>query len=161
MPEAIPSGFRTITPYLAFNGAAEAIEFYKKAFGAEELVRMPFPGPDGQMVVGHAELKIGDSMVMLGMACPEQGSVAPGGGGASVSIHLYVPDVDAVFARAIEAGGTAAMPPTDMPWGDRFGKLVDPFGHHWSVATHIEDVSPEEMQRRMAEMCAGVPAEVV
>jgi uncharacterized glyoxalase superfamily protein PhnB len=128
------------------RGAAQAIEFYKKAFGAEELTRMP--SPDGRTVM-HAELQIGDSILFLADEFPEMGARSPKAlGGSPVTIHLYVADVDAVFNRAIQAGATAQMPPTDMFWGDRYGKLTDPFGHVWSVATHTEDVPPEEMAKR-------------
>lgn len=157
MADAKPNGFRTITPHLVVKGAAEAIEFYKKAFGAEERSRLPWPGPDGVERVGHAELTLGDSVVMLADEFPEHGSVAPSAKGASVVIHLMVPDVDATFAQAVAAGATAVMPPENVFWGDRYGKLVDPFGHHWSVATHIEDVTPEQIQERMAAMFAQSP----
>ena len=157
MAETLNNGFRTITPHLVVKDGAKAIEFYKKAFGAEERFRMPWPGPDGVEKIGHAELTIGDSVVMLAEEFPEHGSVAPTGGGTSVVIHLQSPDVDATYARAVEAGATATMPPADAFWGDRYGKLVDPFGHHWSIATHIEDVSPEEMQKRMQALFAASP----
>jgi uncharacterized glyoxalase superfamily protein PhnB len=149
MANPIPEGHHAITPHLVVRGASEAIEFYKRAFGAEELYRMPFPGPDGQVKLGHAELLIGDSRLYLADEFPQQGATAPNGS-SPVSIHLYVTDVDAVFNRAVEAGATATMPPADMFWGDRFGKLVDPFGHHWSIATHLEDLTGEQMQERMA-----------
>lgn len=149
MANPIPDGHHTITPHLVIQGAAEAIEFYKRAFGAEEICRMPMPGPDGQMRLGHAELKIGDSWLFLADECPEYGVAGPNGT-SPVSIHLYVPDADAVFDQAVAAGATVTMPLADMFWGDRFGKLVDPFGHHWSVATHLEDVTPEQMKERMA-----------
>ncbi|WP_165071411.1 VOC family protein [Paludisphaera rhizosphaerae] len=155
MAEAQKCGLPTITPHLVVKGGAEAIEFYKKAFGAVERMRMPWPGPDGVEKIGHAELEFGDSLVMLADEFPEHGSIAPAAGGASVVIHLMTPDVDATYAKAVEAGATAVMPPADMFWGDRYGKLVDPFGHHWSVATHIEDVSPEEMKKRMDAMMAS------
>lgn len=154
MVKALNQGFRTITPHLVVKGAAEAIEFYKEAFGATERFRMPWPGPDGVEKVGHAELMIGDSVVMLADEFPEHGSVAPSGPGASVVIHIQSPDVDATMAKAAEAGATITMPPADAFWGDRYGKLIDPFGHHWSVATKIEDVSPEELKRRMDAMFA-------
>ena len=147
----VPEGFHTVTPYLALNNSAEAIEFYKKAFGAVELCRLT--GPDGG--IGHAELKIGDSVLFLADECPQMGNRSPKTlGGTAVGLHLYVEDVDAVFARAVEAGATPQMPPADMFWGDRFGKLTDPFGHSWSVSTHVEDVTPEEMRRRSAAACA-------
>jgi PhnB protein len=156
MAQPIPDGYRTITPHLVIKGATEAIEFYKRAFGAEELCRMPFPGPDGQMRLGHAELQIGDSRFFLADEFPEQGVTGPTGS-SPVTIHLYVTDADAVFGRAVAAGATATMPPADMFWGDRYGKLVDPFGHHWSIATHLEDPTPEQMQERMAAAFGGQP----
>jgi uncharacterized glyoxalase superfamily protein PhnB len=147
--EPIPQGYHSITPALAIRGAAEALEFYARAFGAEETFRMP--GPDG--TVAHAEMRIGDSAFMLGEECPDRGATAPSTiGGSPVSLHLYVRDVDASFARATGAGCKAELPPTDMFWGDRYAKLTDPFGHKWSIGTHTEDVSPEEMTRRMAAM---------
>jgi uncharacterized glyoxalase superfamily protein PhnB len=152
MAHPIPRGFHTITPSLAIKGAAEAIEFYKRAFGAEEIFRMPWPAPDGTVKVGHAELRIGDSVLFLADEAPEYGAAGPTEGRSPVSIHLYVTDVDAAFARAVAAGATVAMPLADQFWGDRFGKLVDPFGHHWSMAEHIEDPTPEQMQERMAAM---------
>lgn len=152
MAKPIPDGCHTITPHLVIKGAAEAIEFYKQALGAEEVCIMPFPGPNGQMSIGHAELRIGDSLLFLADEFPDHGVTGPSGGKSPVTIHLYVPDVDAVYNRAIEAGATVAMPPADMFWGDRYGKFVDPFGHHWAVATHTEDVTPEQMQERMAAM---------
>jgi PhnB protein len=145
----IPDGYHTVTPALAVRGAAEALGFYTRAFGAEEMFRMP--GPDGS--VAHAEIRIGDSPIMLGEECPERGASAPPTiGGSAVSLHLYVKDVDAAFARATGAGCKVEMPPTNMFWGDRYCKLVDPYGHKWSLGTHVEDVSPGEMQRRMAAM---------
>jgi PhnB protein len=155
MVKPIPDGYRTVTPYLTLSRAAQAIEFYKRAFGAQEGERMT--GPDGQSVM-HAELRIGDSYVMLSDEFPQMGSRSPETlGGTTGAIFLYVPDVDAAFKRATEAGATAVMPPTDMFWGDRFGKLVDPFGHEWAMATHKEDLSPEEIRQRgvvaMAAMC--------
>jgi uncharacterized glyoxalase superfamily protein PhnB len=145
----VPDGYHTVTPYLTVREAAKAIAFYAKAFGAEELFRMPGPGG----VVMHAELKIGDSIVMLGEESPQMGTSAPPTiGGSPVSLMVYLNDVDASFARAAQAGCTVQMPPTDMFWGDRYGKLQDPFGHHWSLATHKEDVSPEDMAKRMAAM---------
>jgi len=145
----IPDGYHTVTPHLVVRDAAKAIEVYAKAFGAEERFRMPGPGG----VVMHAELAIGDSVVMLGEEAPQMGATSPQTiGGSPVSLLIYVKDVDASFARAERAGCTAQMPPTDMFWGDRYGKLLDPFGHHWALATHKEDVSPEDMAKRMAEM---------
>jgi len=141
----VPAGFHTITPHLVIRGAEQAIEFYKKALGAEAVVCMPWPGGK----VGHAELKIGDSMLFLADEFPEHGACAPAPGTSSpVTIHLYVNDCDKVFNQAVAAGAKAAMPPMDMFWGDRYAKFTDPFGHNWSVATHIEDVPPEEMEKR-------------
>jgi uncharacterized glyoxalase superfamily protein PhnB len=141
----------TITPHLVVDGAADAIEFYKKAFGAEELMRMP--GPDGKL--GHAMLRIGDSMLMLADEYPQWESFGPRSlKGSPVTLHLSVPDVDKAFARALEAGATVRMPLADMFWGDRYGIVEDPFGHRWSLATHIRDVSPEEMAAEMAKACA-------
>ncbi|MBI4716787.1 MAG: VOC family protein [Planctomycetes bacterium] len=149
--KAIPEGFHSVTPHLIVRGAAKAIDFYKKAFGAEEVMRMP--GPDGKSLM-HAELKIGNSHVMLCDEAPDWGAVSPQAlNGSPVSIHLYVEDVDAVYDRATKAGAKPTMPITDMFWGDRFGKLTDPFGHHWSVATHKEDVPPEECMKRAATAC--------
>jgi PhnB protein len=141
----IPEGYYTLTPYLAIKNAAEAINFYKKAFGAEEITRMP--GPDGKTVM-HAELQIGSSRLMLSEECPGMASSPKTLGGTPVTVHMYVPDVNATFDRAIQAGATAVMPPQDMFWGDRFGKVTDPYGHAWSIAQHVEDVAPEEMAKR-------------
>ena len=141
----IPEGYHTVTPYLIVRGAAKAIDFYKKAFGAEERFRMA--GPGGRLM--HAEMQIGDSVVMLGDEWPEMGAKSPQTlGGAGASVMLYVADVDASFKKATAAGAKPKQPPTDMFWGDRFGKLTDPFGHEWAMATHIEDVAPDEMERR-------------
>ena len=146
MAKPIPEGYHTVTPHLVIKGASKAIEFYKKAFGAEEVFRMPGPGDQ----VMHAEIRIGDSHVMLADEFPQYGAVGPKPGEpTSVNIHLYVTDVDAVFDRAVKAGAQVTMPVTDMFWGDRYGKLKDPFGHQWSVATHKEDLSPEEIGERM------------
>jgi PhnB protein len=162
MAKAIPDGYRTVTPYLTVKGAAQAIEFYKRAFGARESERMT--GPDGKSVM-HAEIQIGDSLVMLSDEFPQMGSRSPQTlGGTTAAIFLYVPDVDAAFQQAVDAGAKAIMPPADMFWGDRFGKLVDPFGHEWAMATHKEDLAPEEIRKRgaaaMASMCsdAGHPS---
>jgi PhnB protein len=144
----IPEGYHTLTPYLIVKGAAAALEFYAKALGAQELFRMA--DPSGK--VGHAEMKIGDSPFMLADEFPEMGAVAPpAGGGHSVSFLVYVPDVDAAFARALAAGAKAVRPVQDQFYGDRSGTLEDPFGHQWTLATHVEDVSPEEMERRAQE----------
>ena len=157
MGHPIPEGQHAITPHLVIKGAAEAIDFYKQAFGAEELCRMPFPNPDGTMKLGHAELRIGDSKLFLADEFPDCGSVGPGGT-SPVTIHLYVTDADATFDRAVEAGATVGMPLADMFWGDRFGKLIDPFGHHWAIAEHLEDLTPEQMMEKMAAF-AGAPCE--
>ncbi|MGH9869028.1 MAG: VOC family protein [Candidatus Polarisedimenticolia bacterium] len=141
----IPEGFRTITPHLNVAGAAAAIEFYKKAFGAEEIQRMP--GPGGKVM--HAEIRIGDSMVMLADEYPEFGNKAPTTlGGSPVTIHLYSNDVDALWDRAIKAGAKEVMPLMDAFWGDRYGQVVDPFGHKWGLGMHLEDLTPEEIGER-------------
>jgi uncharacterized glyoxalase superfamily protein PhnB len=158
MAHPIPTGHHAITPHLVITGAAEAIDFYKRAFGAEELSRMPMPGRDGQMKLGHAELKIGDSRLFLADEFPEHGIVGPAAS-SPVTLHLYVTDADAAFARALEAGAKVSMPLADMFWGDRYGKIVDPFGHHWSIAEHLEDPTPAQMQERMAAMMEGSPCE--
>ena len=143
----IPEGYHSVTPYLIVDGADEAIRFYEKAFGATEVMRMPMGDR-----IAHAEIKIGNSHVMLADEHPDQGHLSPTSrGGATGSLMVYLPDVDAVFARAVAAGATAVKQPTDEFWGDRMGSLKDPFGHQWSLATHTEDVPPEEMERRMAE----------
>ncbi len=150
----IPDGYHSVTPYLVVRGAAKAIDYYRRAFGAKERVRMD--GPGGK--IAHAELDLGDSVIMLGDEDPGQGASSPQTiGGTAVHIFLYVEDVDATFQQAVKAGAKAVMPPTDMFWGDRYGKLTDPFGHSWGLATHTEDVSPEEMQKRMAQMYAQAP----
>ena len=147
----IPDGYHSVTPYLIVNDGAAAIEFYKQAFGATELFRMDAPGGK----IAHAEIKIGDSPVMLGDESPEMGyRSAKTIGSTPVSLMIYVEDVDAVFPQAIAAGGKELKPLQDQFYGDRSGTLEDPFGHVWTVATHKEDVSPEEMDRRMAEMMA-------
>ena len=145
----IPQGMHSVTPHLVCAGAAKAIEFYKQAFGAVEQARLP--GPDGRLM--HASVKIGDSQVMLVDEMPEWGALGPKSlKGSPVTIHLYVDDVDAVVERAVKAGAKVTMPVADQFWGDRYGKLEDPFGHHWSVATHVRDVSMEEAQKAMREM---------
>jgi PhnB protein len=141
----IPEGYHTITPSLTMPDCAGAIDFYKEAFGAEE--RMRAPGPGGS--VWHAEIQIGDSVVMLNDEFPEQGAHGPQAlGGSPVGMWVYVEDVDAAFEKAVAAGAEVSMPPADMFWGDRMGALVDPFGHKWTLASHVEDVSPEEMKDR-------------
>ena len=144
--KAIPDGYYSLTPYLVITGAAAAIDFYSKVFGATEVMRMP--GPGGRVM--HAEIKIGNSVLMLADENPERKYLSPKTiGGTGSSVMLYTGDVDATFKKAIEAGSKADQPPTDMPWGDRMCNFTDPFGHNWAVATHTEDVSPEEMERRM------------
>jgi PhnB protein len=144
--KSIPDGYHSVTPYLIIQGAAAAIEFYKKAFGATELFRMEHEGK-----IGHAEIKIGDSPIMLADEHPEMGHVGPKTlGGSPVGIMIYVDDVDTVFNQAIESGGEQVKPLQDQFYGDRSGVLTDPFGHVWTVATHKEDVTPEEMGKRMA-----------
>ena len=142
--QPIPADAEHVTPHLVVSDAAAAIDYYVKAFGARELFRMPMP--DGSKLM-HAELRIGDSPLMLVDEMPDFGSKSPATlGGTPVTIHLYVEDVDAVYERAIAAGGTAVMPPQDMFWGDRYGRLLDPFGHCWSIATHVKDPTPEELE---------------
>jgi PhnB protein len=147
----IPQGYHSVTPYLIVKGAARAIEFYKQAFGATEVMRME--GPDGS--VGHAEIKIGDSPVMLADEYPDMGYRSPQTlGGAGVSLLVYVDNVDDLFRQAIAAGGKELRAVQDQFYGDRMGTLEDPFGHVWSLATHVEDVSPEEMRRRSEKFLA-------
>jgi PhnB protein len=149
--QPVPEGYHTVTPYLAVDNAAEAIDFYRRAFGAKERVRMSGPGE----TVMHAELEIGDSHVMLSDPFPQASTTPPKElGGTSASVFMYVEDIDAVYRQAIDAGATSLMEPDDMFWGDRFGSVQDPFGHSWTIATHIEDLEPEEMQRRSEEFMA-------
>jgi PhnB protein len=156
MVQAVPTGYAGVTPYLIIRDAARALEFYKKAFGATEVMR--FPAPGGK--IGHAEIKIGDGVVMLADESPEMGHKSPQTlGGTAITLMFYVPDVDAQFAKAVAAGGTVKQALKDQFYGDRSGTITDPFGHIWTIATHKEDVSPEEMQRRMAAMpSSGQPA---
>ncbi len=148
----IPEGFHSVTPYLSIQGAARAIDFYKQAFDAQEKVRMS--GPDGK-TVAHAELLIGNSIIMLSDEMPEHGNQSPASlKGTSVSLAIYVNDADRVFKQAENAGAKVLKPVEDQFFGDRAGFLQDPFGHRWAVMTHIEDVSPEEMKKRMAAECA-------
>ena len=143
--KAIPEGYHNVTPYLIVDDAAEAIRFYEKALGATEIFRLPMGDR-----IGHAEIRIGDSIVMLSDEWPDMGKLGPKArGGATSSMMVYVEDVDAAYARATAAGATAERPPEDQFWGDRMGSLVDPFGHSGSLATHVEDVAEDEMQRRM------------
>src|SRR5262249_40035896 len=141
----IPSGFHTLTPHLVVKGASRAIEFYKKAFGAQEIGRMA--GPDGKSIL-HADLKHGDSHLFLVDEMSEMGCRGPeNSGGPPVTIHIYVEDVDAAFGKAVAAGATVRMPLADMFWGDRYGMLTDPFGHSWSLASHKVDLTPEEIRK--------------
>jgi PhnB protein len=149
--KAVPEGYHSVTPYLAVQDGARAIDFYKQALGAKEIMRMN--GPDG--TISHAEIKIGDSIIMLSSAPPSGGLKSPQAlGGSTVSIFLYVEDVDTVFNRAVSLGATSVQALENQFWGDRYGRLTDPFGHSWSLATHIEDVAPEEMGRRAQEAAA-------
>ena len=150
--KAIPDGYHSVTPYLIISGATGAIEYYKKAFGAAELMRIDAPGGK----IGHAEIKIGDSPIMLADEFPEMGYKSPTTlGGSPVSIMIYVEDVDSVFKQAIAAGGKEQRPVKDQFYGDRSGTLEDPFGHVWHVATHKEDVSAEEMEQRASAHAAA------
>jgi PhnB protein len=151
-PQPIPEGYHTLTTYLTMDNAAEAIEFYKDVFGAKERMRMGAPGGK----IGHAELEIGDSLLMLSDAFPGASSRPPTElGGTTAGAFMYVEDVDAVVKRAVESGATITMDVADQFWGDRFGSIRDPFGHIWSIATHVEDVPPEEMaERAKAAMAA-------
>src|SRR5215475_929914 len=152
MVQAIPAGYAGVTAYLVIRGAARALDYYKKAFGAKEVMR--FPGEHG--TIGHAEIKIGEGVVMLADEMPDMGYRSPQSiGGTPVSLLFYVTDVDARFAQAIAAGGTIQREVKDQFYGDRSGTLVDPFGHVWTIATHKEDLSVEEMQKRLAAMMAG------
>ena len=148
----IPEGYPRVTPYLSVDGAAAAVEFYTQVFGATERMRMP--GPNG--TIGHCELQLGDSLIMLADESPEIDFRSPKAlGGTPVTISVYVEDVDSVVERAVQAGATIDRPVEDQFYGDRSGQFVDPFGHRWNVASHVEDVSPEEMERRVAEAMAG------
>jgi PhnB protein len=154
--KSLPDGVHTATPHLVVEGAANAIEFYKRAFDAKEESRLPRPG-DGKLM--HASIRIGDSTVMLVDDFPEWGSLGPKAlKGSPVTIHLYVGDVDAVVARAVKAGAKVTMPVADMFWGDRYGQLEDPFGHRWSIATHVRDVDPKDYAAEMQKMPPGSPA---
>jgi PhnB protein len=142
---AAPCGYRTVTPYLTIKGAAKAIDFYKSIFGASERMRMEAP----HGMIGHAELTIGDAVIMLSDEWPDMDCKGPEAlGGSPVSLHIYVDDVDATADRAVAAGATLKRPPKDEFWGDRMGTIVDPFGHVWLISTHVEDVAPDEMKRR-------------
>jgi PhnB protein len=149
----IPEGYHTLAPYLAVDDAVQAIDYYKDAFGAKERVRMEAPGG----AIGHAELEIGDSVVMLSDPFPQSSTKPPKElGGSSVSVFMYVEDVDAVVKQAVDAGATVLMEVADQFWGDRFGTVQDPFGHSWSIATHVEDVAPEEIDERAKAAMADV-----
>jgi PhnB protein len=150
-PKPIPDTYRRVTPCLVVQGGAKALEFYAAVFGATE--RMRFPGPGG--TVAHAEIQIGDSVVIVEDESPERGTKAPppgGGAGSPSFLFIYVENADAVVARAVELGATVRRPPQDQFYGDRDGYIIDPFGHGWTIATHVEDVAPAEMMRRMAEL---------
>jgi PhnB protein len=147
----VPDGYHTVTPHLTIRDAARAIEFYKAAFGAEQ--RGVMKGPDGKIM--HAELKIGDSIIMLSDEFPEMGAVSPQTlGGSSTGLHIYLDNVDSAFDKAVKAGAEVEMPVMDQFWGDRYGKLKDPFGHKWSLGTHIKDLSMDEMKKGMDEAMA-------
>jgi len=149
----IPEGYHTLTAYLAVDDAAEAIKYYKRAFGAKERLRMETP--DGS--IGHAELEIGDSLFMLSDPFPQSNTTPPKTAGTTTGgIFMYVEDVDAVVKKAVDQGATVAMEVADQFWGDRFGTVIDPFGHSWSIATHVEDVPPEEMAERAKEAMAAM-----
>ncbi len=151
--QPIPAGYHSVTPYLLIKGAAQALDFYKRAFGAIELMRLPGPGDQ----IGHAEMLLGDSRLMLADECPQMNALSPQTlGGSPVLLHLYVPDADAMFAQALAAGAKVEQPMEHKFYGDRSGSVVDPFGHRWTLSTHVEDVSPEEIGRRIAAM--GKPA---
>jgi PhnB protein len=151
----VPEGYHTVSAYLAVDDAERAIEYYTKAFGAKEVVRMSAPGGK----IGHAELEIGDSRIMLSDPFPQASTRPPKDlGGTSASVFMYVEDVDALVKQATDAGATVTMEVADQFWGDRFGTITDPFGHVWSIATHVEDVPPEEMERRGREAMAGMSA---
>ena len=152
--KAIPDGYSSVTPYLIVSGAANALDYYKMAFDAQELMRMP--GPDGK--IAHAELQIGNSRIMLADESPQMGHKSPQTiGGSGTGLMLYVKDVDDTFQRAVSGGGKVVRPVQDQFYGDRSGNLTDPFGHQWTIATHVEDVAPEEMQRRMDEAMKAAP----
>jgi PhnB protein len=152
----VPDGYHTVTPYLYVKGAANAIDFYKKAFGAEEIMR--FPAPDGRLA--HAEIRIGDSPIMLADEHPEMNAIGPQTrGGTTVGFAIYVPDVDQRVAKAVAAGAKIVRPVQNQFYGDRSATLADPFGHTWTIATHVEDVAPAEMERRMKAMKKGGESE--
>jgi len=145
--KAKPEGYHSVTPYLTVDGAEEAIRFYTEAFGATEILRLPMGGK-----IGHAEIRIGDSVVMLADEWPDYGKLGPKSrGGATSGLMIYLEDVDVAFERAVAAGGTVERPVEDQFYGDRSGTITDPFGHSWTLSTHVEDIAEDELQRRMAE----------
>jgi PhnB protein len=146
----VPDGYHTVTAYLVVDGAGRAIDFYAAAFGATEMFRLPMARRDGSACIGHAEVKIGDTILMLSDEWPEMEALGPAKrGGATASFVVYVPDADAAIARALQAGARLHQPASDQFWGDRMGSVIDPFGHKWTLGTHIEDVPPEELRTRM------------
>lgn len=150
--QTTPAGYHTVTPYLIVDNAAKALEFYQKALNAKELFRLPVPGDNGSQKIGHAEIRIGDSQLMLSDEYPDMDALGPKTlGGTPTSFMIYVDDVDQAFEQAVKAGGKALQPVENQFWGDRTGTLVDPFGHKWTLGTHVEDVPPKEMQQRMEE----------
>ena len=148
----VPEGYHTVNAYLIVEDAAKAIDFYKKAFGAQELYRLPMKDADGREKVGHAEIRIGDTQLMLSDEWPDMQALGPNKrGGPTASFVIYGPDADAAWERAVQAGGKPERPVKDEFWGDRMGTVIDPFGHKWTLGTHVRDVSPEEMQKAMQE----------
>jgi PhnB protein len=157
MVKPIPEGYRSVNAILTVDDAAKAIDFYKQAFGAKEVSRLPMGDK-----IGHAELQIGDTRIMLNDEFPDRGNLGPKArGGTPVGLIIYTEDVDSAFRKAIDAGGTQTMPVENQFWGDRMGGLTDPFGHKWSIATHVEDVPPEQFQERMAQSSQQKQAETV
>lgn len=151
----IPDGYSSVTPYLIVDDAARALDFYRDALGAEEIFRLPMAGK-----IGHAEIRIGNAIVMLSDEWPDMQALGPNKrGGTTASFMIYTEDADAAYRRAVDAGAREDRPPTDQPWGDRMGSVIDPFGHKWTLATHIEDVDPEELKRRMAQWSDGSASE--
>ena len=156
----VPEGYHTVNAYLIVEDAARAIDFYTKAFGAQELYRLPVPGPDGQERVGHAEIRIGDTNLMLSDEWPDMGYLGPNKrGGATASFVIYGPDCDAAFDQAVAAGAAVDKAVADQFWGDRLGTVIDPFGHKWTLGTHKEDVAPEDLALRMKEWAKAQTAQ--
>ena len=148
----VPEGYHTVTAYLIVEDAARALAFYTEAFGAQEMFRLPMAGPDGVERIGHAETRIGDTILMLSDEWPDMGYLGPNKrGGGTTGFVIYGPDADAAFDRAVRAGATVERPVADQFWGDRMGTVIDPFGHKWTLGTHIEDVAPEEIAERMKQ----------